>query len=355
MRCRGRTQRFDLVLTSETLEHVPDPRLALRETLRVLRPGGRHVFTVPLESAARRRVRAKGCQPSTMAVAVGRSRSSPARPTCSPTPTSGATSASFSARRASSSERSRGSRDRLRRRDALAAVDSRRAERARSRASAGRTARFSPRCFSTRGTTWPASSAVRPRRTRRRLPRSRGASSSSRRTCSTTRRSPALSRDAAPNEVYNLAAPSFVPALVGRAGSHGRVRRGRRDVDARGDPRGRSRDPLLPGVLERDLRRAARDAADGGDGAAPADAVRRREGVRPLHRRELPAPLRDVHVLRDPLQPRVAAAAGRLPAAQGRARRGGDLARAREASSCSATSLRAATGATRATTSARCG
>jgi ubiquinone/menaquinone biosynthesis C-methylase UbiE len=38
---------FDLVLTSDTLEHVPDPRVALRETHRVLRPGGRHVFTVP--------------------------------------------------------------------------------------------------------------------------------------------------------------------------------------------------------------------------------------------------------------------------------------------------------------------
>ena len=42
---------FDLVLTSETLEHVPDPRTALRETLRVLRPGGRHVFTVPVDPA----------------------------------------------------------------------------------------------------------------------------------------------------------------------------------------------------------------------------------------------------------------------------------------------------------------
>jgi SAM-dependent methyltransferase len=40
---------FDLVLTSETLEHVPDPHVALRETRRVLRPGGRHVFTVPVD------------------------------------------------------------------------------------------------------------------------------------------------------------------------------------------------------------------------------------------------------------------------------------------------------------------
>lgn len=38
---------FDLVLTSETLEHVPDLDRALAEIRRVLAPGGRHVFTVP--------------------------------------------------------------------------------------------------------------------------------------------------------------------------------------------------------------------------------------------------------------------------------------------------------------------
>jgi SAM-dependent methyltransferase len=38
---------FDLVLTSETLEHVPDLTAALREIHRVLVPGGRHLFTVP--------------------------------------------------------------------------------------------------------------------------------------------------------------------------------------------------------------------------------------------------------------------------------------------------------------------
>jgi Methyltransferase domain len=42
------TDSIDLILTSETLEHVPDLDAALREILRVLVPGGRHVFTVPV-------------------------------------------------------------------------------------------------------------------------------------------------------------------------------------------------------------------------------------------------------------------------------------------------------------------
>jgi SAM-dependent methyltransferase len=39
---------FDVVLTSETLEHVPDLDTALREIRRVLVPGGWHIFTVPV-------------------------------------------------------------------------------------------------------------------------------------------------------------------------------------------------------------------------------------------------------------------------------------------------------------------
>jgi SAM-dependent methyltransferase len=39
---------FDLLLTSESLEHVPDLRAALNEIHRVLAPGGRHVFTIPV-------------------------------------------------------------------------------------------------------------------------------------------------------------------------------------------------------------------------------------------------------------------------------------------------------------------
>jgi SAM-dependent methyltransferase len=39
---------FDIVLTSETLEHVAGLNAALGEIRRVLKPGGRHVFTIPL-------------------------------------------------------------------------------------------------------------------------------------------------------------------------------------------------------------------------------------------------------------------------------------------------------------------
>lgn len=41
---------FDLVITSESLEHVPDIHAALREIWRVLKPNGVHVFTVPIVS-----------------------------------------------------------------------------------------------------------------------------------------------------------------------------------------------------------------------------------------------------------------------------------------------------------------
>jgi SAM-dependent methyltransferase len=39
---------FDLLITAETLEHVPDVQAALRETYRVLKPGGVHVFSTPV-------------------------------------------------------------------------------------------------------------------------------------------------------------------------------------------------------------------------------------------------------------------------------------------------------------------
>lgn len=39
--------RFDLVLSSDVLEHMPHPYTAHAEIFRVLKPGGRHLFTVP--------------------------------------------------------------------------------------------------------------------------------------------------------------------------------------------------------------------------------------------------------------------------------------------------------------------
>lgn len=38
---------LDLIVSSDVLEHVPDAAAAFRESARVLRPGGAHIFTVP--------------------------------------------------------------------------------------------------------------------------------------------------------------------------------------------------------------------------------------------------------------------------------------------------------------------
>ncbi|MEJ2697366.1 MAG: class I SAM-dependent methyltransferase [Candidatus Sulfobium sp.] len=39
--------QFDIVLTADVLEHIPEPYLAHREIYRILKPGGVHIFTVP--------------------------------------------------------------------------------------------------------------------------------------------------------------------------------------------------------------------------------------------------------------------------------------------------------------------
>jgi SAM-dependent methyltransferase len=41
-------ETFDLVISSDIFEHVRKPYLAFAEVHRVLKPGGRHIFTVPL-------------------------------------------------------------------------------------------------------------------------------------------------------------------------------------------------------------------------------------------------------------------------------------------------------------------
>lgn len=51
---------IDLVLSSDVLEHMPAPYIAHEEIFRVLRPGGRHIFTVPfIPSQGRDDVRAE--------------------------------------------------------------------------------------------------------------------------------------------------------------------------------------------------------------------------------------------------------------------------------------------------------
>lgn len=55
--------RFDLVVHSDTLEHVPNPTHALAECRRVLRPGGVLAFTVPIVVGRMTRSRA-GLPPS---------------------------------------------------------------------------------------------------------------------------------------------------------------------------------------------------------------------------------------------------------------------------------------------------
>jgi SAM-dependent methyltransferase len=55
------SQCFDLVITSDVFEHVFDPEAAFREIYRVLKPGGVHVFSLPIrwpfESASVARAR----------------------------------------------------------------------------------------------------------------------------------------------------------------------------------------------------------------------------------------------------------------------------------------------------------
>jgi len=56
---------FDLVLHSETLEHVPDFQKAWMEIFRVLKPGGVCIFTIPIVSDGRNsRTRARLCNGS---------------------------------------------------------------------------------------------------------------------------------------------------------------------------------------------------------------------------------------------------------------------------------------------------
>lgn len=48
---------FDIVISQDVLEHMEDPWQGFAEIQRVLRPGGRHIFTVPLHEGRKTRTR----------------------------------------------------------------------------------------------------------------------------------------------------------------------------------------------------------------------------------------------------------------------------------------------------------
>jgi SAM-dependent methyltransferase len=50
---------LDLVVTQDVFEHVPAPDRAFREVARVLKPGGAHVFTIPLYAGRQTVARAR--------------------------------------------------------------------------------------------------------------------------------------------------------------------------------------------------------------------------------------------------------------------------------------------------------
>jgi SAM-dependent methyltransferase len=51
-------ESFDLVITSNVFEHLPDVALAVREIIQTLKPGGAHIFTVPWFRSEKTLVRA---------------------------------------------------------------------------------------------------------------------------------------------------------------------------------------------------------------------------------------------------------------------------------------------------------
>ena len=175
-------------------------------------------------------------------------------------------------------------------------------------------------------------------------------------TSSTSARSSTCSASVEPDEIYNLAAMSFVaaswsqPVLTAEFTAH------RRHANAGGDARGRARGALLPGVLVRDVREGARGAAE----ARPLRSTRARPTgsprLRPLHHRELPRELRPLR--RRPgscSTTKVRAPRARVRDPQGHPRGGRHQARPPGRARARQPRRRARLGLRPATTSRRCG
>ncbi len=135
-------------------------------------------------------------------------------------------------------------------------------------------------------------------------------------------------RAAAPDEIYNLAAMSFValswvqPTLTADFTGVGVTR------DARGRARGLRRRRASTRPPAREMFGKVREVPQTEDDAVlPALAVRRGEGLRPLHHDQLPRVLRPARDQRHPLQPRVAAPRAGVRDAQDHLARGRDQAR----------------------------
>ena len=117
-------------------------------------------------------------------------------------------------------------------------------------------------------------------------------------------------RECEPDEIYNLAAMSFVaaswsqPVLTAEFTAVGvtRMLEAMREVAPGG--------PLLPGLLVGDVREGARGPAARDDAVLPALALRRGQGLRPLHHGQLPRVVRPFRLLGDTVQPREPSAAG---------------------------------------------
>ena len=120
-----------------------------------------------------------------------------------------------------------------------------------------------------------------------------------------------------PDEIYNLAAQSFVGLSFEQPLYTSGHRRAWRAAPARSHARGLPRRALLSGFDLRDVRQGAGDAAERKDALLPAQPLRGGEALRPLERGELPRGARPLRLLRHPVQSREPVARTRLCHPQG--------------------------------------